>query len=60
MNQNEKKEYPKIRKLYPDFTLEQQIETKDTLKRYVALVWRIYKRVHREKSGKFDDHPFKR
>ncbi|MCA1622475.1 MAG: hypothetical protein LC768_01920 [Acidobacteria bacterium] len=52
MNQNDKKEYPAIRKLYPEFTFEEQAEAEDTLKRYVALVWRIYNRKRREKRGK--------
>ena len=60
MNHKDKKEFPMIRKLYPDFTLEEQGEAKDTLKRYVALVWRIYQRLRREKSEKFDENQFKR
>ena len=63
MNQNDKKKFPEIRKLYPDFTFEEQTEARDTLKRYVALVWRIYQRIRREKSEKsekFDQNSFKR
>ena len=60
MNHNNKKEFPMIKKLYPDFTLEEQAEAQDTLKRYVALVWRIYQRVRRENKGKFDGNQFKR
>jgi len=60
MNENHKKEYPTIRKLYHDYTLQEQAEAEAALKRYVALVWRIYNRVHREKREKFDENPFKR
>lgn len=63
MYQNDKKQFPEIRKLYPDFTFEEQAEARDTLKRYVALVWRICQRIHRdksEKSEKFDENSFKR
>ncbi len=35
--------------LYPELSLEEQAEVKDTLKRYVALVWRIYQRARRQK-----------
>lgn len=51
MNQKDKKEYPAIRKLYPDFTFREQSEVQDTLQRYVALVWRIYQRIRREKKN---------
>lgn len=34
--------------LYPELSLEEQAEAEDTLKRYLALVWSIYRRMLRE------------
>ncbi len=49
-----------IADLYPELSPEEQAQAEDVLKRYVALVWRIYQRVHREKEEKFDENHFKR
>ena len=49
MNQKDKRKFPEIKKLYPDFTLEERAEAEDALRRYVALVWRIYQRIRRKK-----------
>lgn len=51
---------PTIDSLYPDFTLEEKVEAEEFWKRYVALVWRIYQRIRREKQEKIDEFPFKR
>jgi hypothetical protein len=73
MNLQSKSNYPEltpapktIANLYPHLKPEEQAEAADTLKRYVALVWRIYQRVRRkssensEKMEKFDENSFKR
>lgn len=51
-----------IANLYPHLKRDEQAEADYNLKRYIALVWRIYQRLRREKrkSGKFDENPFKR
>ena len=49
-----------IASLYPLLKAEEQAEAEYVLKRYVALVWRIYQRLRREKTEKFDENPFKR
>jgi hypothetical protein len=55
-----------IANLYLHLKPDEQAEAADTLKRYVALVWRIYRRVRRpsseefRKTKKFDENPFKR
>ena len=72
-NDSELKPAPKtIADLYPQLSLDEQAEAADTLKRYVNLVWRIYRRVRRQSSEasgkteqsvkpeKFDDNSFKR
>ena len=65
-NYPELKPAPKtIASLYPHLKPGEQAEAADTLKRYVALVWRIYQRVRRHsstpaKSEKFDETSFKR
>lgn len=43
-----KRKIPTIEELYPDFTPEQRAELRETLRRYVSLVWRIYCRLRRE------------
>lgn len=48
MNLNIKMKSPTIEELYPDFTLEERAEAEYTLKRYLNLVWRIYRRLRRE------------
>jgi hypothetical protein len=40
-----------IDRLYPDYTPQEKAEAEDFWKRYVALVWRIYRRIKRGKSG---------
>lgn len=67
MVSNSNHKYPKLKptaptidSLYPDYSPEEKAEAEDTFKRYVALVWRIYHRISREKSDKFDGNPFKR
>lgn len=47
-NDKNNNESNSIGKLYPDLTPEEQAEAEYTIKRYVHLVWRIYRRVHRE------------
>jgi hypothetical protein len=59
-NNRDQADQPNVDKLYPDFTLEERAEAKETLHRYIELVWRIYQRISREKSEKFDGFPFKR
>lgn len=59
-NDKNREELLPVKKLYPDLTPEELAEAEDALKRYVALVWRIYRRVSREKNKKFDENPFKR
>jgi hypothetical protein len=49
-----------IQELYPDFTREEQAEAEDTLRRYLDLVWRIYRRIRGENPEKIDENPFKR
>lgn len=56
MKLNSKSEYPKLRtsvptidRLYLDYTPEEKAEAQDTIARYVALVWRIYQRIKRDK-----------
>jgi len=41
-----------IQNLYPELTPEEQSEVEHALRRYLALVWRIYQRLRREKGGK--------
>ena len=62
-----KPDFPKLKAppktidgLYPHLKPNEQAEAADTLKRYVALVWRIFKRIQREEKEKFDDNQFKR
>jgi hypothetical protein len=59
--------YPKLKpsaeaidSLYPDFTPAEKTEAADTLKRYVALVWRIYKRISLKRQQNIDGERFKR
>lgn len=72
-NYPELKPAPKtIENLYPQLSPDEQAEAAYTLKRYVALVWRIYQRARGQsaeasgkteqslKSEKFDESPFKR
>jgi hypothetical protein len=47
---NESKKSLTIADLYPDLSPEEQIEAEYNLKQYVALIWRIYRRIKREKS----------
>ena len=47
---NQKDKYPEIKKLSPDFTFAQKREAEDALRRYVALVWRIYRRIRGKKT----------
>jgi hypothetical protein len=51
---------PSIQELYPDFTPEEQAEAEETLRRYLQLVWRIYRRICREREENIDENPFKR
>lgn len=46
--------------LYPHLKADEQAQIEYALKRYVALVWRIYQRTRRTKRKKFDENPFKR
>ena len=46
--------------LYPKLSPEEQVEAEDTIKSYIALVWRIYQRVRHQKDEKFDENLFKR
>jgi hypothetical protein len=53
----QKTNFPKIKSspttidnLYPDFTAQEKAEAQEFWKRYVALVWRIYQRIRREKQ----------
>lgn len=48
-----------ISNLYPQLKESERAEAEYNLKRYVALVWRIFQRIQREKK-KFDENPFKR
>ncbi len=43
---------PAIDSLYPDYTAEEKAEAQEFWKCYVALVWRIYQRIRREKREK--------
>ena len=52
MKSNDKNKSFSIEELYPDFTPEEQAEAEYTLKRYVNLVWRIYRQVRRENPQK--------
>lgn len=65
--------YPKLKppikavtRLYPYLSPAEQTEAADALRRYLDLVWRIYRRGRRqvseesEKAEKFDENPFKR
>lgn len=58
MFSNQKQNRSAIEKLYPDLTPEEIAETKETMRCYVRLVWRIYQRLRSEK--KIDGIPFKR
>ena len=49
MSRKDKSKFPQIKELYPDFTLEGRTEAEDALRRYVALIWRIYQRIRRKK-----------
>jgi hypothetical protein len=72
MTLESKSHYPELKpapktiaNLYPHLKPEEQAEAAYTLKRYVALVWRIYRSVRRHpstslKPEKFDENPFKR
>jgi hypothetical protein len=67
MTNNSNDKYPKLKpsvptidSLYPDFTPAEKIEAADTLKRYVALVWRIYQRLSRQRRQNIDEERFKR
>lgn len=62
MTTNIRPKFPKLKpepktiaSLYPHLKPSEQAEVDYTLKRYVALVWRIYQRLQREKKKKFDD-----
>ena len=46
---NENK-HPAIEQIYPDYSRKELAEAEDTVKRYVNLVWRIYKRLRSERS----------
>ena len=49
-----------ISSLYPQLKPHEQAEADYNLKRYVALVWRIFQRIQREKKEKIDESSFKR
>ena len=43
-----KNDSPTIEELYPSFNSDERTEAEDNLKRYLSLIWRIYKRLRRE------------
>lgn len=49
-----------ISNLYPYLKPSEQAEAEYNLRRYVALVRRIFQRLQREKKKKIDGNPFKR
>ena len=59
MNTKPKPNFPKLKpvpktieSLYPHLKPDEQAEADYNLKRYVALVWRIFQRIQREKKVK--------
>lgn len=47
-NQMNEQESPTIEQIYPDYTQDELAEADETIKRYVHLVWGIYKRLKSE------------